>query len=656
VSEDTSNALTNLDHGLDEQDNTPMIDPDTGIVLDDTAHNVSHVSSDDGFDDEEDDDEKELTLGEILRVLLDFDETFTTPLDTTTAHVQTFSNSFDIDTRTQEISNLLQNTADTPNPLQMAFSRLTAQVTYQDFWKRYFYRCHDETRRMEFYTTVYKQHLANQKWKQNMSFGTSNNNSNSNRLGGGLEGVTNFLGGAVKAMTEESQVQQTAAGALSFFGAVAGGPMYQTTESGDDEEYTNEEEEEEEELGWDDDDDVQDDDLEDSQDEPQIEFKYKDAEKERLQEELAHAMAERDVLSQTVQTQTHELTAFKEAAQIVLDPSSSGDNNNTQNQQLQMQLFEKDSELAALKARLEDNDEENDEDAVAADSPKKETKQTRDAAKIAEDAATIAEQERDMARLVLKLADKGTQLLELQEELQTTRKELVDANAKQQSVAAAESTTAQQSSSAAAAAAEMLKDMEELEKELEQATADAQTANESLEKALKVQSELEGEVQSLRLTVTTLESKNTELEQTIIANASKVAAQEAETAKAVQAAQAVLQAQLSQLGSDLEASNQITTDLTAEVASTKQALEKREAELANMHAQAQAPGSPGCSTSSPGSMSTGIKVPLEGTSTDGALTDSAMSNPGEVHTVVTKQNDDGDDDDDDDDDESDSSW
>merc|ERR1712238_620173 len=142
-------------------------------------------------------------------------------------------------------------------------------------------------------------------------------------------------------------------------------------------------ESEEEELGWDDDDDdfdVEDDDAADNKDdtdtdngnddEGETTVEFKDAEKETLLDELEQARAERDSLQKTVEMQTEELKSIMAATTaptptpVVIDGELGGNNADSDpgtSQRLQMQLFEKDSELAALRARLEDenHDDEN---------------------------------------------------------------------------------------------------------------------------------------------------------------------------------------------------------------------------------------------------------------------------------------------------------
>merc|ERR1712161_38483 len=135
----------------------------------------------------------------------------------------------------------------------------------------------------------------------------------------------------------------------------------------------------------DDDDDDEDDDAADNKDDTDTDngnddqgettVEFKDAEKETLLDELEQARAERDSLQKTVEMQTEELQSIMAAATaptptpVVIDGELGGNNADSDpgtSQRLQMQLFEKDSELAALRARLEDDNNNNSNNNAAA--------------------------------------------------------------------------------------------------------------------------------------------------------------------------------------------------------------------------------------------------------------------------------------------------
>jgi len=185
--------------------------------------------------------------------------------------------------------------------------------------------------------------------------------------------------------------------------------------------------ESEEELGWDDDDDdydVEDDDAADNKDdtnngngnddEGETTVEFKDAEKETLLDELEQARAERDSLQKTVEMQTEELKSIMAASTaptpVVVDGELLGGNTADSDpgttQRLQMQLFEKDSELAALRARLEDenHDDDNNNNKAAA-------------------TATQQQQEEEISKLNILLVAKDNELNGLRTGIAQQRKE-----------------------------------------------------------------------------------------------------------------------------------------------------------------------------------------------------------------------------------------
>jgi chromosome segregation ATPase len=138
-------------------------------------------------------------------------------------------------------------------------------------------------------------------------------------------------------------------------------------------------EEEDEELGWDDDEEEVDVDREESVDSEQIEFR--DQATEALQEELKQALAERDSLQQTVELQHKEIATLKE-----------GESSNDQVEKLQTQLFEKESEMAAMQASLLDTSRmEEGEDAVDPKTAVLEDEVKRLTAKLAKSEASVVE-------------------------------------------------------------------------------------------------------------------------------------------------------------------------------------------------------------------------------------------------------------------------
>jgi len=147
--------------------------------------------------------------------------------------------------------------------------------------------------------------------------------------------------------------------------------------------------EEEEELGWDDEEEG---DGGDEEDEDQVEeIEFKEDEKEQLEKLLTQAISERDSLHEMVELQRNEIATLK------LVGVGSNDM-----EQLKMQLFEKNAELAALKASLEDTYDDDDDD----NSPTSNKK----------DATKTALQERELERLSNELSEREIELLELKQQ------------------------------------------------------------------------------------------------------------------------------------------------------------------------------------------------------------------------------------------------
>jgi hypothetical protein len=350
------------------------------------------------------------------------EETYLEPLQVTTdeefAEVKDFLCKFDIDSKTEEISQLLQEHWE----IQQHFENLVPTlVKYEDFWQRYYFRCNEERIAKQWQMEQEQTRLA-----RAAAFG-------------GLLSVRSLLGGALSSVmssgtttTRESQEQQdegeeegegedrrhhapastsTFAG-LNLFGTGGRPPFVMNTavdESFDDQPKTpanngeNEEEEEveEEELGWDDEEEEEDDqgangggndDDDESDQVEQIEFK--DDEKEQLQKLLAQAISERDQLHDTVELQRNEIATLKLTGVGTQDLEL-----------LKMQLFETNAELAALKASLEDTHDD-------ISTPHK------------KEAAKVALQERELERLSNELSERECELLELKQQLRKTKVDL----------------------------------------------------------------------------------------------------------------------------------------------------------------------------------------------------------------------------------------
>ena len=638
-----------------------MIDPDTGIVLDD--------ASGDGWDDDDDEEEEEPSVEEMKEAIMTFEGTFTEPLDETDPAVQAFLEEFDIASKTEEIAQVLK---DNPETLEKTFTLLNSDVQYEDFWKRYFYRCIEEER-------VITQYQVFREWKNAEDEKEKNLRLANTPVRAGLTTVTNFLGGAVKALVDDgdddpvapspffnASGQQAPTGegntALGFFGSSGRPPFVMNTavsEDEDDDNNDSNDEEEEEELGWGSDDEEDFDDDDDDGDGAVGQIEFRDAQKEKLEDDLAQAVDERDQLQKTVQMQTEEIKALKDAAS---DASGS-----KQVESLKMQIFEKDSEIAALKASLADTQE--DEKAEAA---------RKDAEKSAFD-------RREMEKLVDEVSSKDAEIQKLKLDLQAARDQLESSISDNQNTSqeqSAELTSLRSDFDSARAESAVNKasleqalseksklevelqsqvsNMAGLRSELENARSESETNKASLEQALSknasmevelqsqaskingLQSELENaqarseatsdhtaleqahaeksslelELHSMKELVSSLQSDNESLQQ----NSSQASLAEQKAAEAESRAEE-LQEELMALKDTLEVANQHTSQMEQELKTVKQSLADKELELSKEKAS-PAP-------SSPDSISTGIKV-------------------SEEEPTVTKLDVDGDDDGDDD--------
>jgi hypothetical protein len=112
-----------------------MIDPDTGIVIDQHEY---HDDEDDEDDTSNNKNTKSTTPHDMRTFLYSCEGVFLDELPEPTSTSSTsLSFMFDIEKKTNVISSLLEANPDT---LQITFSQLTDQVEYAEFWKRFFYR------------------------------------------------------------------------------------------------------------------------------------------------------------------------------------------------------------------------------------------------------------------------------------------------------------------------------------------------------------------------------------------------------------------------------------------------------------------------------------------------------------------------------------
>jgi hypothetical protein len=286
-------------------------------------------NSKDGDDDDREEEEEEVSpaLEEALH-RMGLDETYTQPLldlgtdvDESTdidsvaqKEGQDFIDSFSLDLYEEEIAAALETHGETLQPI---LQRLVPEVvSRKDFWMRYFFHCSLDR---------IQQEIAEQESRERFD-----------RMSESLRGVKSFFGGAVQSVAN-SILEDDEGGfpAISPFHMNSAGtrrpPFVMNTAVDEDDDEENEA------LGWSDD--------EDEDAEAQIEFK--DAATERLQEQLKQALEERDMLHQTVELQQTQIAELSDASRSL----NTGDDV----EQLKMQLFELESELAAFRSKEMDS-------------------------------------------------------------------------------------------------------------------------------------------------------------------------------------------------------------------------------------------------------------------------------------------------------------
>jgi BSD domain len=333
VTEDTSNVLSKLDAGLDKDED--------GVKDDDVVEDAESGDDDAVKNQKMANVVNHRELKEIMTLLRDHPGTYTEPLtdEDDKEAVDEYLKNFSIESKTDEIAEVLKEHEET---VKKQFEELCpTRVSYSDFWTRYFYRCDEEriARQLAEETERARQARAE-------------------AFEAGVKSVTNFFGGAVAAVANTIAPEATdgedgnSGGGINFFGAKGRPPFVMNTavdESGDDELQGDEEEE----LGWDDDDEE---DLGFDQDTPRSErtteqIEFTDKVSEDLKEKLKQAIEERDQVQQTVQLQAEEIRSLRSKA-AGCDVAETGNASEVEN--LKLALFEKDAEIAALKARVHD--------------------------------------------------------------------------------------------------------------------------------------------------------------------------------------------------------------------------------------------------------------------------------------------------------------
>jgi len=312
---------------------------------------------------------------EIIR-LMDIEETFSTPLSEGDEAVQNFLDDFDIESKTDEISKILQENPDT---VKLHFEALVpTQISYEIFWQRYFYRCDADRIAKDWETKEQVQRRAR-----------------TEAIQGGIKSVTNMLGGALNVVSqslekadEGGSTQALSGAGIKLFGNEGRPPFVMNT--------VVDEDDEEEELGWDDEDSDGD---EEEVDNEENHFNNTssgegNALSQNFNEQLETVINERDSLQETVELQRKEIMKLRE--------TTSNAEDSEEITQLRKTLCERDSELAALRASLEDYGEGN----------------------IEQNATKIAKLDRDMENLKSEISAKDSQLKADQKQIELLEAEL----------------------------------------------------------------------------------------------------------------------------------------------------------------------------------------------------------------------------------------
>jgi len=287
--------------------------------------------------------------------------------------VKSFIESFDITTRTGEIADILELNHDT---VAFHFEKLVpVTVSYAEFWRRYFYRCDLDRIQDEFDN---EEERIQQKRQELIDKGMK---SVKNLFGGALQAFKNVnkveerKGSIYEKYQAEVQEQQRAVeskhndstnegeGSTSIsmnMGLFGGRPPFvmDTTDSYDEEEDNVEDEEG---FGWgsDEEESIEENEsshVETDENETDNEITFEVSERKelvQLQSQLAEAQLKNSQLQETLDEQQCQLAEPKDINEDMEDF-----NLKDEIERLKLLLFERDSELAAVKASFNDMDRE----------------------------------------------------------------------------------------------------------------------------------------------------------------------------------------------------------------------------------------------------------------------------------------------------------
>ena len=566
VADDTSNVLSKLDAGMEK-----------GEGDDDNEENENDNEENEDNDSDQKPEVNYAELKEIMTLLRDHPGTYLEDLadEDDTQQVEEYLKEFAIDAKTEAIAQVLEEHTE----VKKHFEELCpTQVTYEDFWKRYFYRCnHDRiARQLQEETERARQARAE-------------------AIRGGIDTVTNFFGGALKTVTNTIAPEAGAGdgdtpnadnnnnninnkgGGLNFFGAKGRPPFVMNTavdESGDDDDVGDDDEEEE--LGWDDDDEDDDGDEGEEADTTTEQIEFTDKVAEDLKEQLKQAIAERDSIQQTVHLQAAEIKSL----QTKLSGGEGGvSTDSTELEDLKLKLFEKDAELAALKARLHDDDlEDGKTDTVASLIRALQKLPSDELSKIEAEIFGAVEPKGDDSGSDAKISALEQKVEQLQKELAAKDASLVECTEKLEL---------------------SIQELETARSQLSNDQANAQNASAAV-------IELESQLKSAQANINSLQTENESL---------KEAARQTQTESTTQ---------LSSLKQEIADSQQTILSLTAQVEELQINLQEKEDSLKQKEAALAAAKQTTATPSTPDSYSTGVKVDTPVFTTP--LTSAAASN------------------------------
>ncbi|GAX16647.1 hypothetical protein FisN_23Lh224 [Fistulifera solaris] len=437
---------------------------------------------------------------------LKLEETYSTPLNEDDAEVEHFLNAFNVEEKSDEINMNLEK----HDMLKTYLEELVPDhVGYAEFWQRYFYRCDPERIMVE--------------W-QNSSVEEE----------GPMNAIGHFLGDAVKAVSktlaedDEGKAMDGNKSSSFFSGSRPPFVMNTALSDGDDNE----------ELGWGDEED------DDDEEEEEDVVVFKDEEKEKLKEELKQALEERDLLQQTVQMQKKQLLELRCASE-----------GSSEIKRLQMQLFERESELAALK--LGQLDISVDQHAVDGAVDVKELKD-----ELLQTQLEVSQQQKELEALRSALSEKETEVSRHLDDLSKLSKQLEET----QNVVHA---------------------LQEEKKNLLNQVKDLQEGG-GPDNEIQLH-ELQNQIQSL-----TMEKNG--LEETLQMTSADVEARITQ-----------MQEKLTRAIESADEANQEKEEVSSALNDAKREIDKLEAELNSARAQARPDTSP-VRTTSPDTISTGVKV------------------------------------------------